>query len=381
MKEETAVDVEVVSNLPAVRERSGVLLMPVMDIQTAKARLQEFQEFCAHYLQESTDGGTDGGDYGVIPGTKKKTLLKSGADKLCEIYGLYDEYVVMSNVEEWDKGLFDYTLKCVLKSRRDDSMVGAGVGSCSSFESKYRWRDAKRVCPQCGKPTIIKGQEQYGGGYICWKKEGRSDGCGAKFKDTDKSIVDQPIGRMENPDIIDTKNTVLKMAKKRAKIDAVIGVTRSSGIFTQDMEDIQMPPAKPVTPPVAVTTEPIPIRKPTTGGQVQTDASAGNEPLVTASSGRTAAQAFDEAAAKGADAAEYGAVIYCKKAENNSFYAEFRKALPENLQARAEEIGRAWLKNRGYTKDDGRGSLQRVDKALFKEIIADATKYAKGGCV
>src|SRR5688572_13330187 len=98
-------EVEVVSNLPMIRERSSVLLMPVMDVNTAKNRLQEFQEFCAHYLQESRDGGQDGGDYGIIPGTKKKTLLKSGADKLCEIYGLYDEYLVISSIEDWEKGL------------------------------------------------------------------------------------------------------------------------------------------------------------------------------------------------------------------------------------------------------------------------------------
>jgi predicted RNA-binding Zn-ribbon protein involved in translation (DUF1610 family) len=63
---------------------------------------------------------------------------------------------VISSVENWDSGLFDYTLKCVLRSRRDDSIVGTGVGSCSSFESKYRWREAKRKCPTCGKETIIK---------------------------------------------------------------------------------------------------------------------------------------------------------------------------------------------------------------------------------
>ncbi len=33
-------------------------------------------------------------------------------------------------------------------------------------------------CPKCGKDAIIKGQEQYGGGWTCWKKR---DGCGAKF--------------------------------------------------------------------------------------------------------------------------------------------------------------------------------------------------------
>ncbi len=243
---------EKLSESTALTTRSAVLLMPVMDVPTALARLQEFQAFCAQYLQESADGGLDGGDYGVIPGTKKKTLLKSGAEKLCEIYGLSDEYEVMTTVENWETGLFDYTLKCVLKSRRDDSLVGTGVGSCSTFESKYRWREQQKTCPVCGIAAIIKGKAEYGGGWLCWNKKG---GCGAKFKDGDAVIESQPVGRIENPDIIDAKNTALKMAKKRAKIDAVIGVTRSSGIFTQDMEDITPPPrvvdVKSVAPAVA----------------------------------------------------------------------------------------------------------------------------------
>ena len=43
------------------------------------------------------------------------------------------------------------------------------------------------VCPQCGQPAIIKGKEEYGGGWLCWKKEG---GCGAKF-DHDPSDVSE----------------------------------------------------------------------------------------------------------------------------------------------------------------------------------------------
>lgn len=239
--------IDVPSTAIARQDRSSVLLMPVMNVEMALSRLKEFQSFCAEYLQESKDGGQDGGDYGIIPGTKKKTLLKSGAEKLCEIYGLADTYEVMSKVENWDTGLFDYTLKCILTSRRDDSLVGTGVGSCSTWESKYRWRESQKACPACGAVAIIKGKDFSGRGgptgWLCWQKKG---GCGAKFADGDQSIEGQPTGRVENPDIIDAKNTVLKMAQKRAKVAAVIGVTRSSGIFTQDEDLI---PAVQTAPP------------------------------------------------------------------------------------------------------------------------------------
>jgi hypothetical protein len=218
------------------RTARDVVLMPVMDVALAKRRLEELQEFCASYLSESKDGGQDGGDYGIIPGTggKRKTLFKSGAEKLCDVFGLADRFVILTKVEDFDHGLFDYVIECRLVRKTDEMFVGSGLGSCSSYESKYRWREARRVCPACGKDTIIKGKQEYGGGYVCWKNKG---GCGAKFADTDPAITDQKIGRVENPDIIDAKNTVLKIAKKRAKIDAVISVTRSSGIFTQDLQE------------------------------------------------------------------------------------------------------------------------------------------------
>jgi hypothetical protein len=135
--------------------------------------------------------------------------------------------------------------------------VATGLGSCSSYESKYRYRDSKRKCPECGQPTIIKGKEEYGGGWLCFAKRG---GCGAKFPDLDEAITGQQIGRTDNEDIADFKNTVIKMAKKRAKVDAVLSATRSSGIFTQDVEDLnlqgQAEPPKPAPRAAAKAAQP-----------------------------------------------------------------------------------------------------------------------------
>lgn len=344
-------EAELVSSVPAVRERSSVMLTPVMDVQTAMHRLKEFQEFVSSYLKESKDGGGDGGDFGTIPGTKKPTLLKSGADKLCELYGLYDEYDIKSTID-WETGLFDYEVKCILKSRRDDSVVGTGVGSCSSYESKYRWRDAKRSCPQCGKPTIIKGQEQYGGGFVCWKKEGKSDGCGAKFKDGDQSIIGQPIGRMDNPDIIDIKNTVLKMAKKRAKIDATIGATRSSGIFSQDMDEF--PPAVPMKPPVAVTQEDIPI-----GGPALSGGEGKGSPKTPVVSQSSDAELIDAGQAA-------------------NFHRLFKDSLPAKLRKDADELAHDWLRTEKILDVLGKPSALAIRKDSFFDVRDKAVAHAKG---
>lgn len=229
------IDGEIISDIPKELVRyeapeNNLALSAVFDLATAKKRLAELQEFVKFYMQE-------GEDFGKIPGTPKPTLYKSGADKLCDIYGIADTYKITNRTEDWSKNLFDYEVECTLVSKRDGGLIATGLGSCNSYEGKYRYRENKRKCPKCTKETIIKGKTEYGGGWLCWNKPGKSDGCGAKFPDGDKSIESQDVGKVENEDIPTIKNTLLKMAKKRAKVDAVLSATRSSGLFTQDVED------------------------------------------------------------------------------------------------------------------------------------------------
>ena len=174
-------------------------------------------------------------DYGVIPGTQKPTLLKPGAEKIAKLLGLSDQYEILDKVEDWTNPLFRYLIKCRLVHLATNAVISEGLGECNSMESKYRWRDSKRKCPECGAEAIIKGKEQYGGGWICFGKIG---GCGEKWPDGDPEIEGQKIGRVENEDIYSQVNTILKMAKKRALVDAALSAGRLSDIFTQDMEDI-----------------------------------------------------------------------------------------------------------------------------------------------
>ena len=177
----------------------------------------------------------DGEHFGKIPGCgDKPTLLKPGAEKLCLTFRLAPTYEVRE--ERYDEGHREFRVQCSLTSIVSQSFIGQGVGSCSTLEAKYRYRGkADRVCPNCGVQAIIKGRAEYGGGWVCFNRKG---GCGAKFRDGDKSIEDQSEERQENPDLADQYNTVLKMAKKRALVDAVLTATAASDIFTQDLEDI-----------------------------------------------------------------------------------------------------------------------------------------------
>lgn len=171
--------------------------------------------------------------YGVIPGTGgKPALLKAGAEKLSLTFRLAPTYDIRQS--DLANGHREYVITCTLTHIPTGRVFGQGVGSCSTMEKKYRYRNAERKCPKCGKAAIIKGKEEYGGGWLCFKKK---DGCGAKFVANDNAIVGHEGGQVDNPDLADTYNTVLKMAKKRAHVDACLTSTAASDIFSQDLEE------------------------------------------------------------------------------------------------------------------------------------------------
>lgn len=186
-------------------------------------------------------------DFGIIPGTgTKPVLLLPGMEKLLRALRLRPEYVLLSEVQDFDKPLFYFRYECRLVEIESGYVVSSAIGSANSMESKWRYRNAARVCPHCGKETIIKGKAEYGGGWLCFGKKG---GCGAKFKDGDAQIEAQTVGRILNEDIFDQINTIDKIAQKRALGSAIKGAANVSEFFTVDLEDLPpMTITKPLPP-------------------------------------------------------------------------------------------------------------------------------------
>lgn len=171
----------------------------------------------------------DGTHYGAsFPGDKKKNLLKPGADALCLAFRLVSEF----NVDERDLGgdHRQYQITCTLRNQGNGGLIATGVGSCSTKENKYRYRNDKPKCPGCNQPTVLKTKN----GWWCVPDKG---GCGMNPEAS--AMESQPRGKIENPDIADVWNTVLKIAKKRAYVDATITATAASDMFTQDLEDME----------------------------------------------------------------------------------------------------------------------------------------------
>jgi hypothetical protein len=199
---------------------------------TPQIKAAELVERLDMIREAMTKAMLPGVDYGRVPGTDKPTLLKPGAEKLGVLFQLD---IQLDNAKTWGPGdHLTVVARATAFHAPSGARLGYGEGVCTTRERKYAYRKQERTCPSCGAQAIIKGKDEYGGGWVCWRKKG---GCDAKFKDGDKAIESQDAGEIENPDLPDLWNTVVKMAEKRARVDAVLAVTGASALFTQDLDD------------------------------------------------------------------------------------------------------------------------------------------------
>jgi hypothetical protein len=211
--------------LPAVVQHEAIVARAELSVDEVVEQKDKIKQVMQRVMTSDVH-------YGIIPGTDKPTLLKPGAEAINVALRLAPHYD--SEKLFTDDGHLTVVTKCTLEHIPTRLVVGTGEGLATTKEAKYAYRNAKRKCPVCGQESIIKGKAEYGGGWVCWKREG---GCGENFYDDDARITGQEIGKITNPDLPDSWNTVLKMADKRALIAAVLNATAASDVFTQDLED------------------------------------------------------------------------------------------------------------------------------------------------
>jgi len=173
--------------------------------------------------------------YGVIPGCgDKPSLYKEGAEKLAFMFRLAPSFTI--DERQLERGHREYRVTCTMRQIGTNIFLGEGVGSASSMEGKWRFRtgpqkltdkpvpreywDTKRDNPTAAQALIGKGNSAKKGPDGNWYI---AEGGGEKVEH-------------DNP--ADLYNTVLKMAKKRAHIDAILTCTAASDCFSQDLEDI-----------------------------------------------------------------------------------------------------------------------------------------------
>jgi len=168
--------------------QAGDSFLPMKLADVAKA-IAYTEDFIKTILKENSD-------YGIIPGTKKPTLYKSGSEKLAMAFALSPEYRIVEQIEdhdrEWEyqgtewidnrkrdaimttRGWFSYTVECRLVHRGSGVVWATQIGKCESSER----------------------------------------------------------GREAAP-----SNTILKMSQKRAFVGATLNATMTSDRFTCDLDD------------------------------------------------------------------------------------------------------------------------------------------------
>lgn len=216
---------------------AGVMALAQMPEAEWSQRLAQLKAGKIRLAQLQQAIMVEGVDYGKIPGTPKPTLFKSGAEQLCEFYGLRAEIILH---QAYGDGHLTPHIRIIAECKlhlgtTEGPVVGIGFGSCSSFETKYRYRRGERACPSCGTIGSVNRSKPPREGWYCWDKKG---GCGAQFPKGDAGIEEQVVGNIDNPDPYDLHNTILKMAIKRALVEVTLRVTGASGFFTQDAEDL-----------------------------------------------------------------------------------------------------------------------------------------------
>lgn len=166
--------------------------------------------------------------YGIVPGTKRQSLWKAGAEVLGMTFRIAPSYEIEDLSTD---DCIRYRVICIGTHQITGVVLGEGAGACSSYEDKYKWRKAVHKNEYDATPEDRRRIKYYADG-----------GTVRQVRTTPE----------------DLDNTILKMACKRAQIAMIINVTATGDMFSQDLEDL--PPeiveemvgeGKPEKPPVA----------------------------------------------------------------------------------------------------------------------------------
>lgn len=171
-------------------------------------------------------------DYGLIPGTPKPTLFKPGAEKLCLVYRHAARLEVqLTKGDNVTSPPLYYHAQCYLHlGSTDGPVIATGHGTANGWEKRYL-RGASKTCPQCGQAALIKSKYR-SETWHCFAKKG---GCGADVPFSHPDLANQTETKGAVTDAYDLANTLMKMAEKRAFVDATLRATATSGLFTQDV--------------------------------------------------------------------------------------------------------------------------------------------------
>jgi len=189
----------------AKKMEDSTSLMPVTNqaVKDLKAQRDLLRKFVqsqlveADFTEKSKNLPSYGeGDFGVIPGTKKRCLLKPGAEKLLRLFNFGVRFRMVDKELDKVNNIALYTYRAEVYIIKTGLVVSECEATANSQEVKYKER--------------------------------------TEWRTNEKGVREST--KVETP-IFDVLNTLQKMAQKRALIGATLLATGASEFFTQDMLD------------------------------------------------------------------------------------------------------------------------------------------------
>jgi hypothetical protein len=162
-----------------------------------KSRVQDVQQAMDAVMKEDVH-------YGVVPGAKKKSLWKAGAEALCMAFGLVP--VLRTTVTADDP------------------------------ERVIRWKGTQYTDGPSGRVKVeVEGETQgiYEVVAVCELLN-----MGGQILASCSASANNLENKYRTLSVWDTRNTLRRMAEKRALVAAVLMATGASDMFSQDLEDV-----------------------------------------------------------------------------------------------------------------------------------------------
>lgn len=221
----------------AVPQKQTADPLTTISVDQLTSRVKKIRRARAEVMEEDVH-------FGTIPGTgDKPTLLKPGAETLCNLFQLAPDPDV--EIVDMEGDHREYIVRGGLRHIPTGNQVGSGVGSCSTKESKYRYRyieDATDV--EVPNEFWRSADEMKDRDFSLLRDELQKEGVPISA-DAEAGVTKEQgqwlitiEGKGENPDLADVYNTCLKMAKKRWLVDVTLTATGASEAFTQDLDDM-----------------------------------------------------------------------------------------------------------------------------------------------
>lgn len=149
-------------------------------------------------------------DWGVIPGVPGRNLFDPGAQKIFAAFNVYAGERRIINMED-DASRISICVEVPLIARETGRVVATGVGAASTLETKYKYR---------------------------WVDDPKAWGldeltiAGLKTKKSDSRTM----YRVPNPEHSELLNTIIKIASKRAEVDAAESLPGVATVLRQLFE-------------------------------------------------------------------------------------------------------------------------------------------------